>query len=142
MADKRKETTPPTPPPPKRPAAKVLEPTELVSGMREYVDLKGATFPKSLLPLRNLIRTFVVSTGEVERSFNQMNLICNDNRTRTLVTNLSSLMFININGPEVLDFNVTDYAKIWLANHSTALRSQGIKREGKQGLMYSYQKWL
>ncbi|KAK3932814.1 E3 SUMO-protein ligase KIAA1586 [Frankliniella fusca] len=117
-----------------------LEPIELISGMREYVDLKRATLPKSLLPLKNLIRTFIVSTAEVERSFNQMNLICNDSRTRTLIINLSSLMFININGPEVLDLNVTSYAKLWLVNHATADRTQGQKREGKRGLVYAYQK--
>ncbi|KAK3919955.1 E3 SUMO-protein ligase KIAA1586 [Frankliniella fusca] len=88
-----------------------LEPIELISGMRD--------------------------TAEVERSVNQMNLICNDSRTRTLIINLSSLMFININGPEVLDLNVTSYAKLWLVNHATADRKQGQKREGKRGLVYT-----
>lgn len=46
-----------------------------------------------------------------------MNLICSDIRYRLSVKNISSLMFININGPPIAIWKPTDYVKSWLLQH-------------------------
>ena len=111
-----------------------------LGGMREFVDTRE--LPKSLYPLRDLLKTFIVSTGEVERSFNQMNLICDDTRTRLTCKNLSSLMFLNINGPELCDLKIQTYAKTWLIDHVSATNLKARKRKGREGTKYSFQKWF
>ena len=46
-----------------------------------------------------------------------MNLICSDLRSRLSVTDISNLMFLNINGPPVAIWNPTNYVKSWLIKH-------------------------
>ncbi|KAK3910136.1 E3 SUMO-protein ligase KIAA1586 [Frankliniella fusca] len=63
---------------------RVIKSSGVISSMHEFVDNRGALTPEGLMPLKNLIETFIVSTAEVERSFYQMNLICTPTRTRLL----------------------------------------------------------
>jgi len=37
-----------------------------------------------------------------------------------MINNISDLMFININGPPLSDWNPEDYVKSWLFNHRCA----------------------
>jgi len=46
--------------------------------------------------------------------------ICTDLRSRLTINNISNLMFININGPPLNDWNPEDYVKSWLFNHRCA----------------------
>lgn len=49
-----------------------------------------------------------------------MNNICTDFRSRLTINNISNLMFININGPSLSDWNPEDYVKSWLFSHRCA----------------------
>ncbi|KAF0747864.1 E3 SUMO-protein ligase KIAA1586-like [Aphis craccivora] len=64
-----------------------------------------------------------------------MNLICSDLRSRLTVTNISSLMFININGPPVAIWNPTNYVKLWLIKH----RFSNDNRSRKVAQIKSYE---
>lgn len=46
-----------------------------------------------------------------------MNLICSDLKLRLSVSNISSFMFININGLPVTKWNPTYYIRSWLFKH-------------------------
>ena len=95
--------------------------TGCLSGMQDYIDSKGSDMPKELLPLKNLIHTFVISTAECGRSFNQMNLICTPVRSSLLVKNMAASLFININGPPLSEINIQQYAKLFLhSGHRSA----------------------
>jgi hypothetical protein len=109
--------------------------------MREFVDDKGAMVPAGLRRRKALIQTFVVSTAECERSFNQMNLICVDTRTMLFTDNSSNLLFISINGPPIAQFDVP-HAKIWLSAHRSAVDPQSRKRETYTEKLKNFQKWL
>ena len=117
--------------------------TECLAGMRTFVDSKGSDLPRELLPIKNLIHTFVVSTSECERSFNQMNLICVDTRTKLLGRNIAACLFINVNGPPLAELNISHYAKLFLnSGHRSADDTRSKKRGTERGLKYEYQKWL
>ncbi|XP_050058213.1 E3 SUMO-protein ligase KIAA1586-like isoform X2 [Aphis gossypii] len=93
----------------------LLNTDNAIQGFRKYINNK--IINDELKELDILIKTFPVSTAECERGFSQMNLICSDLRSRLSVTNISSLMFININGPPVAIWNPTNYVKSWLIKH-------------------------
>lgn len=93
----------------------LLNSDNAIQGFRKYIDNK--IINDDLKELDILIRTLPVSTAECERGFSQMNLICSDLRSRLSVTNISNLMFININGPPVAIWNPTNYVKNWLIKH-------------------------
>ncbi|KAF0747433.1 E3 SUMO-protein ligase KIAA1586-like [Aphis craccivora] len=52
-----------------------------------------------------------VSTAECRRGFSLMNLIYSNFRSRLTIQNISKLMFINVNGPPLSQWNPTDYVK-------------------------------
>jgi len=66
------------------------------------------------------LNTFPCSTAECERGFSIMNNICTDLRSQLIINNISNLMFININGPPLSDWNPEDYVKSWLFNYRCA----------------------
>src|SRR6218665_2053157 len=80
--------------------------------------------PKDLKALSLCIETIPVSSSEVEHGFSVMNLICTDSRTSLLVSNISNLMFININGPLIELFHCQSYVKTWKRHNSLATEPQ------------------
>ena len=77
-----------------------LDATEAVEveGMRDFVEDRTA-FPAKLTKLKKCLMTLPCSTAECERGFSLMNIVSTDLRSTLLVSNMSSLMFINLNGP-------------------------------------------
>ena len=55
-----------------------------------------------------------------ERGFSQMNIILDEKRNRLTIKHVSSLMFIQINGPPLSIWNPTEYTKTWLRHHNSA----------------------
>jgi len=94
-----------------------------IRGMRDFIDEPGH-LPKDLKALSLCIETILVSSSEVEHGFSVMNLICTDLRTSLLVSNISNLMFININGPPIELFHCQSYVKTWKKHHSLATDPQ------------------
>jgi len=73
--------------------------------------------PNDLKPLINCMKTFPVSTAECERNFSLMNKISTDKRAVLLVSNISNLMKINVNGPSTSNFDPKKYTRTWLKSH-------------------------
>jgi len=88
--------------------------------MRKFVDYNTIVINEELKELDVLIKTLPVSTAECERGFRLMNLICSDLRSKLTIQNISKLMFINVNGPPLSQWNPTDYVKSWLFKHRSA----------------------
>ena len=53
-----------------------------------------------------------------------MNLVLSTTRNRLAVSNVSSLLFVKINGPPLEQFDVLPYVQSWLLNHSSAIGQQ------------------
>uniref|UniRef100_A0A3B4U872 HAT C-terminal dimerisation domain-containing protein n=1 Tax=Seriola dumerili TaxID=41447 RepID=A0A3B4U872_SERDU len=89
---------------------------QALSGMRDLLE-EPSSEPNDLKPLMNCMKTFPVSTAECERNFSLMNNISSDKRAVLLISNISNLMMININGPPTSKF---DPRKTWLKSHRAA----------------------
>ncbi|XP_051575723.1 zinc finger protein 862-like [Myxocyprinus asiaticus] len=76
--------------------------------------------PNDIKPLINCMKTCPVSTAECERNFSLMNNISTDKRAVLLVSNISNLMMININGPPTSKFDPRKYTRTWLKSHRAA----------------------
>lgn len=96
-----------------------LDAEKAIRGMRELLEEPGS-HPDDLQPLSLCIRTIPCSSAECERDFSLMNIIETDRRSSLLVRNVSSLMFININGPPLSLFNCKTFVKSWKAHHRSA----------------------
>jgi hypothetical protein len=92
-----------------------------VNGFRDFVDSAGKNSPEMLKPLLLCARTLPCSTAECERAFSSMNVIISPSRNSLLVANVSSLLFIKINGPPVDKFLPSKYIKKWLHSHVSAM---------------------
>lgn len=76
--------------------------------------------PKPLTALFNCTKLIPCSTADCERGFSLMNLIITPTRTRLTVEHVSSLMFVNLHGPNLRDWDPEPYVKTWLRKHRTA----------------------
>lgn len=92
----------------------------VLNGFRQYFDEGGKKIPVTLAPLSNAIRTIPCSTAECERGFSAMNVIITKLRTRLLISNVSSALFIKLNGPPLFTWNALQYVKSWLLRHRSA----------------------
>lgn len=92
---------------------------QALNGMRDLLEEPNSE-PKDLKPLMNCMKTFPVSTAECERNFSLMNNISTDKRAVLLVSNISNLMMININGPPTSKFDPRKYTRTWLKSHRAA----------------------
>lgn len=103
---------------------------QALNGMRDLLEEPNSE-PKDLKPLMNCMKTFPVSTAECERNFSLMNNISSDKRAVLLISNISNLMMININGPPTSMFDPQKYMRTWLKRHraATSMRSRqcGVK---------------
>jgi hypothetical protein len=88
-------------------------------GMIAFVD--GECNPENLKPLQVAVKTLPCSTAECERDFSLMNLICTDLRTSLTTKNIANLMFLNINGPPLENWQPEEYVKTWLLKHRSAV---------------------
>lgn len=76
--------------------------------------------PKNLKPLMNCMKKFPVSAAECERNFSLMSNISSDKRAVLLISNISNLMMIKINGPPTSKFDPRKYTRTWLKSHRAA----------------------
>ncbi|KAK6195984.1 hypothetical protein SNE40_001297 [Patella caerulea] len=74
--------------------------------------------------IRNMInglqKTIPISSAEAERGFSIMNLILTPLRNCLLIVNLSSLMFISMNGPPTHIWDSQQSVTKWLSKHRDA----------------------
>jgi hypothetical protein len=91
-----------------------------INGFRDFVDGGGRSLPDMLRPLMLCARTLPCSTAECERAFSCMNVLISPLRNSLLISNVSALLFIKINGPPLAKINFLPYVKLWLLNHSSA----------------------
>ena len=61
-----------------------------------------------------------LSAQQSERNFSLMNNISSDKRAVLLISNISNLMMININGPPTSMFDPQKYTRTWLKRHRAA----------------------
>lgn len=97
---------------------------DILDGYRDYVDCGGRRAPSKLKPLLDCVKTLPCSTAECERGFSAMNLIVTPSRTSLLLSHVSSLMFIRLNGPPLKQWNPQPYVRTWLLHHSSAIDTQ------------------
>lgn len=97
---------------------------DIINGFRDYIDCSGRFMPRSLQPLINCTKVVPVSTSECERGFSQMGNIITDRRTRLLLLNVSSLMFVKLHGPPLPELYVKPYVQSWLRKHRSAADTQ------------------
>jgi hypothetical protein len=60
-------------------------------------------------------QTYPASSAECERGFSLMNNIATNQRNCLKVETLSNLMFVNVNGPDIDDFDPLPFVRSWLA---------------------------
>lgn len=92
---------------------------QALNGMWHLLE-EPSSQPKDLKPLINCMKTFPVSTAECERNFSLMNNISSDKRAVLLISNISNLMMININGQPTSKFDPRKYTRTWLKSHCGA----------------------
>lgn len=98
----------------------LLNEQNAINGIRQLTE-DNTLLPKKVMPeVYNLCKTFPISTAECERGFSVMNNICTKLRARLTMVNIANLMFININGPPLDNWNPEYYVKTWLVHHRTA----------------------
>ncbi|CAI6358033.1 unnamed protein product [Macrosiphum euphorbiae] len=105
----------------------ILNTDNTIQDFRKYINNK--IIVEELKELNILINTLLVSTAECQRGFRKMNLICSDIRPRLSVTNISSIMFINIIGPPVAIWNPTNYVRSWLIKHRSTNDNTKLNQE-------------
>ncbi|XP_034567279.1 E3 SUMO-protein ligase KIAA1586-like [Notolabrus celidotus] len=96
---------------------------QAVNGMRDFLEHPDSE-PENLKPLMQCMQTIPCSTAECERGFSLMNNICTDKRSTLLLSNVSHLMMISINGPPLTLFEPRKYVKTWLRTHRSATQTR------------------
>ena len=110
----------------------VLPEIILVDAFCDYYDNIGIRTPSALRPLINCVEVIPCSSSECERGFSQMNLILNEKRNRLTIEHVSSLLFIQLNGPPLSIWRPLEYAKSWLLHHNSATDLRGLKSKISQ----------
>ncbi|XP_027132754.1 E3 SUMO-protein ligase KIAA1586-like [Larimichthys crocea] len=96
-----------------------LDTRKALEGFRDYKE-NSSEIPENLSPLTNILNLIPVSNAECERGFSLMNIIVSPLRCRVSIQSVSSLMFVNLNGPPLIKWNPKDYVKSWLLKHRAA----------------------
>lgn len=104
-----------------------LDAQEAVLGMRDFIDDRN-TIPPGLKKLYLCLKTLPCSTAECERGFSLMNIIATELRSVLLIKNISSLMFIHLNGPPLKLWSPAGYVRSWIVSHRSATDTQSRKR--------------
>ena len=95
-----------------------------VNAFCDYYENVGTLVPPDLKPLNNCIQLIPCSTAECERGFSHMNVILDDRRSRLLISHISALLFIKLNGPPLSRWDPSEYARCWLRKHRSATDTQ------------------
>lgn len=94
-------------------------------GMRKFIDNKDSyadTVPDQLKELVRAVKTLPVSTAECERGFSALNKVITSKRSKLSVKNVSSLLFLKINGSPLGSFNPTAFVRTWgVCGHREAM---------------------
>ena len=95
---------------------------EMITCFREFCS-NPKNIPRALNDklLCGALETIPVSSAEAERGSSQMNLIVTQLRSKTTVSHVASLLFINVNGPPPHLLNPASAAKLWLQRHRSAI---------------------
>ena len=100
-----------------------IDDIEARRGLQEYIDVvrqEGINQKPSatLTPLRNAVKTSVVSSADCERGFSQMNILATPIRSSLSMKTLSSLTFIKCVGAPPRLFDPSPYTRTWVTrNH-------------------------
>jgi len=105
---------------------------DAINGFRQIIDDQTVSFKKVMPEFYNLVQTFPCSTAECERGFSLMNNICTKLRSTLTIKHLASLMFINVNGPPLDEWEPKSYVSSWLVNHKTAEDTRTKKNVNKE----------
>ena len=93
--------------------------------MREFIDNKDSyvdTVPDQLKELVRAVKTLPESTAECERGFSALDEVITSKRSKLLVKNVSSLLFLKINGLPLGSFNLTAFVRTWsVSGHREAM---------------------
>ena len=79
-----------------------------------YKDSGGSNISPPMQSLLSAVATLPISTASCERGFSKMNIFCSPLRSSLTVAHMSSLLFISIAGPPVLECNPLPYVKKWI----------------------------
>jgi len=112
-------------------------------GYCDYKDSGGRQITQKLKPLVQAISTIPCSTAECERGFSCMNLIMTDLRSTLLIDHVASLMFINIHGPPVSQWNPQTYVNSWTVRHrdATDTRTRVAVKPGERAMEHPDPLW-
>jgi hypothetical protein len=87
----------------------------LKQAYRDFKESKGADVAPVMQQLISAVATLPVSTAACERGFSKMNIVCTPLRSTLTVAHISSLLFISMVGPPVVQWNPMPYVKTWIA---------------------------
>jgi len=99
--------------------------SQLKNEYRDFKDSRGEEIGPSLRRLLSSVHSLPISTAECERGFSQMNLICTPLRSALTIRHMSSLLFVSIVGPPLMQWNPTTYVNSWLASGRHAATDLG-----------------
>ncbi|XP_013920969.1 PREDICTED: uncharacterized protein KIAA1586-like [Thamnophis sirtalis] len=96
-----------------------------INDYRDFVEIElniswRRTIPESVQRAKNIIRTIVVSSAEVESIFSKINIICSGKRSRLTVSNISNMMTISLIGQPPKEWDPTPTVKRWLRKNHRA----------------------
>ncbi len=97
----------------------------IIPSYREYYS-DPRLVPKKVqkVLIQGMLNTIPISSSKDERGFSQMNLVYSYLRSRLTVENISSLLFIFINGPPPHLWNAERALNKWLLQHRSSNDNQ------------------
>ena len=99
--------------------------SQLKNEYRDFKDSRGEEIGPSLRRLLSSVHSLPISTAECERGLSRMNLICTPLRSALTIRHMSSLLFVSIVGPPLMQWNPTTYVNSWLASGRHAATDLG-----------------
>lgn len=112
---------------------RVLELEQVCADFNLFLAKGGRNLEGTLVKLQDFVNCMPVSTADCERAFSVMNTVATKKRNRLEMSNLSSLMFVSILGPEIPEFKPKQYVKNWLdRGHHGATDTNSVKRVTKE----------
>ena len=114
-----------------------FSPSTTADVVLEYSVLKrtdGNIVGDNLKSLTSLLEILPISSAECERGFSQMNLQHSAVRNRLLVTSVSDLLMIGINGPPLCHWSAEKYVVSWFkaSRHGALDKATGLPRKERE----------
>ena len=109
-------------------SAKFLVPYSpaLKQAYRDFKESKGVDVAPVMQQLISAVATLPVSTAACERGFSKMNIVRTPLRSTLTVSHISSLLFVSMVGPPVVEWNPMPYCKAGLQRGVVILSMQGV----------------